>query len=362
MKRAFAGRVFWVSLVTTVLPAIGLASLPSARWPSLVLAACSLVACGSLTLLAHHASARALLLTRALERVGQGDTSVRVRPRGNDELDDALNAFNQAMTRMDLMQARTEELERISAWQEFARRLAHEIKNPLTPILLAVQEVARKCPSTDPVFARTVASAHEIVTEEIATLQRLVSAFSEFARLPEVKRVRGDLQEFLRDAAQSWELLDREDPTQTGEVRVVSGTDPQWVELDRIMLRRAMDNLVRNALQAGASVVTVRIETPETQPEAVWLVIEDDGPGISASLGERVFEPYYTTRTAGTGLGLAIVRKIALDHDGDAIFDSDFTKGARFVVALPRAITKREGVSFVTLRATQPTDPATSPG
>ncbi|MFO0559848.1 MAG: ATP-binding protein [Polyangiales bacterium] len=304
--------------------------------------------------LCRDTAERVSLLERALSRAGEGDASVRVRPRGADEAGAALTAFNAMMDTVDVLRARAEELERISAWQEFARRLAHEIKNPLTPIQLAVQEVARKYQGGDPAFERTLATAREIVEEEVETLRRLVTAFSEFARLPEVRPVRADLAEFVRDAGEGHSLITASESSQSAAVQWLAGEGPVQVQIDRILLRRAVDNLVRNAAQAGAKNITVRIERLPAERGEVHLVIEDDGPGIAQSERAKVFEPYFTTKSAtgGTGLGLAIVRKIALDHDGDVVLDEAYTRGARFVLALPvSSETGRASSTFVTLRA-----------
>lgn len=311
--------------------------------------------------LCRDTAERVSLLERALSRAGEGDASVRVRPRGHDEAGAALSAFNAMMDTVDVLRERAEELERISAWQEFARRLAHEIKNPLTPIQLAVQEVARKYPGGDPAFERTLATAREIVEEEVETLRRLVTAFSEFARLPEVRLASADLCEFVRDAGEGHALVSASDGDASASVRWSAGEGAVHVRIDRILLRRAVDNLLRNAAQAGAKNITVRIDRLAPERGEVHLVIEDDGPGIAPSERAKVFEPYFTTKSAtgGTGLGLAIVRKIALDHDGDVALDEGYSHGARFVLALPVSDEgRRASTTFVTLRAKPARDPS----
>lgn len=321
----------------------------------LTIAAFSLLTIAIAWWLVREAEQRASLLTQALTRAGEGEFAVRVRPRGGDEIAQALSAFNAMMSQVALLRARTEELERIGAWQEFARRLAHEIKNPLTPIQLAVQEIARKYNGDDAQFAKTLKSAKEIVEEEIATLQRLVSAFSEFARLPEVKRFRCDLREFVQDLQETKALLQSSAESQSRAVatlKVEAGDRPVFARIDRIMLRRALENLLQNAADAGATKITLRLESLPSDPQSVRIVIEDDGEGISREMAERVFAPYFTTKSTGTGLGLAIVRKIALDHDGDVILDQSYTQGARFVLALPVSDERSSSdTRFVTLRA-----------
>ncbi len=299
---------------------------------------------------ARNVTRRVKLLSLATARVGQGDLSVRVRPRGLDEVDDLMQAFNAMVEDMQISRSRIEYLQRIGAWQEFARRLAHEIKNPLTPIQLAVQEVAKKYRGDDAAFAKTLDAAREVVEEEIATLRRLVDAFSNFARLPDVKPALGDLAEFVRDAGENRAFLDEAAAGIDGRAEVAVHFDerrsPIPVEIDRMLLRRALDNLVRNAIEAGAKNVWVRAEA---HAEQAWLVVEDDGPGVPESARSRVFDPYFTTKSDGTGLGLAIVRKLAFDHHGDVGLEARPGGGARFVVTLPIAAPDRPTrPSFVT--------------
>jgi two-component system, NtrC family, nitrogen regulation sensor histidine kinase NtrY len=306
---------------------------------------------------------RVAALELAAGRVGAGDLTARVRAHG-DALDPAARAFNQMAEELSLARERVDYLQRLAGWQDMARRLAHEIKNPLTPIQLAVQEVARRYAGDDAKYKRALDTAREVVEEEVATLRRLVTAFSEFARLPDVKPAPGDLAEFVRDMESSRQFLD-EAAGEAGRavtLHFAPGDEAIPVMLDRIMLRRAFENLVRNAAQAigarGGNVwvraerrrvtVTADGSAPEEVDQA-WLVIEDDGPGISKDHQQKVFDPYFTTRSEGTGLGLAIVRKIAIDHAGDVGLEDRPGGGARFVFTLPlRDPSRRQRMSFVT--------------
>ena len=333
-------------------------------WPSAI---ASLAGALFAAWLARRASMGVTRRVAALElaagRVGAGDLTARVRTLG-DAVDPAARAFNQMVEELSIAKERVDYLQRLAGWQDMARRLAHEIKNPLTPIQLAVQEVARRYSGDDDRFKRALETAREVVEEEVATLRRLVTAFSEFARLPEVKTAPGDLAEFARDMESSRQFLDEAAGEAAKAVTVSFEVDasPIPVMIDRIMLRRAFENLVRNAAQAlgarGGHVwvraerrrVTVSAEgaAPEEVDQA-WLVVEDDGPGIPKEHQLKVFDPYFTTKSEGTGLGLAIVRKIAIDHSGDVGLEDRPGGGARFVLALPlRDPARRQRMSFVT--------------
>jgi nitrogen fixation/metabolism regulation signal transduction histidine kinase len=265
---------------------------------------------------------------------------------------------------VETSRARIEFLQRIGAWQQMAQRLAHEIKNPLTPIQLAVQECHRKYAGGDPRFRALLDTTLEIVEEEVGTLRRLVGDFSNFARLPQAELREANLFDFLRECSEQFMHLDvpgegiaegggpHEDlrPSEaTPEVDITweLPAEPLPVAIDKQMLRRVLVNLVRNAVQAirdarnakgggreharGRVVVRARLDG-----EGASIVVEDDGPGIPVDRRERVFDPYFTTKTDGTGLGLAIVKKIVVEHGGTVGVESSARLGgALFFVRLP---------------------------
>lgn len=301
------------------------------------------------TLLARGVSSRLGELADATKRVGAGDLSIRVPEDGADEIADLAGAFNRMLGEVEASRARIEYLQRIGAWQEMARRLAHEIKNPLTPIQLAVQEVHRRYGGEDDKFRRLLDTTLEIVEDEVGTLRRLVSEFSSFARLPQAELEREDLADFLRDQRERISLLDEE--TESGELpRAVLPRgvelsfelleDAAPVYLDRQMFRRALLNLVRNAGQAiagtGRESGRVRV-TLERDGDYLVLDVDDDGPGIPEEMRHTIFDPYVTTKTDGTGLGLAIVKKIVVEHGGSIAASESSLKGARIRVRLPEA-------------------------
>jgi nitrogen fixation/metabolism regulation signal transduction histidine kinase len=318
-------------------------------------------------LLARGVTRRINRLGAAINLVAQGDLSVRVPVTGSDELTDLARTFNRMIAEMAQSRARIEFLQRIGAWQDMAQRLAHEIKNPLTPIQLAVQEAHRKYPGDDARYRALLDTTREIVEEEVGTLRRLVGNFSNFARLPHAELAEANLADFLRDCEN--QLGHLEDPslgegagaerpadadTSTDnepipalnvEVRWEVPDKPIRVAIDRQMLRRVIINLVRNAVQAirdargagptGETLGHVVVSAHE-EGEGVRIEVEDDGPGIAGSMRGRIFDPYFTTKADGTGLGLAIVKKIVVEHGGEIEADrSARLGGARFVLRLP---------------------------
>ena len=308
--------------------------------------------------LARGVTRRINRLAGAIERVAQGDLSVRVPVTGSDEVTELARVFNRMLGEMQQSRARIEYLQRIGAWQEMAQRLAHEIKNPLTPIQLAVQECHRKYPGDDAKFRTLLDTTLEIVEEEVGTLRRLVGNFSSFARLPQADLKEADLRDFLRECSEQLGHLEdtgaTADSSNEIETLVTHNVAIDWgmpekslpAAIDRQMLRRVLVNLVRNAVQAirdvrakGASAdevlghvfVTARIEGDGTA-----ILVEDDGPGVPEEARDRIFDPYFTTKVDGTGLGLAIVKKIVVEHGGTIEVDaSERLGGARFIVRLP---------------------------
>jgi nitrogen fixation/metabolism regulation signal transduction histidine kinase len=226
-------------------------------------------------------------------------------------------------------------LEKISGWQEVARRLAHEIKNPLTPIQLAFQQLEarwRACDERDPAFGQLLAEAGEIVREEIGTLQRLVEDFSSFAKLPEVRPEPAELADFVDEFVRTSPQLAEE-----ADLEVRRGSGPCPVALDRPLMRRVLANLARNAVEAARPArARVHLGVARARERAV-LTVSDEGPGIPEDLRERIFDPYFTTRHEGTGLGLAIVKKIVLQHGGEIAAGTRPGGGASFTIALPLA-------------------------
>src|SRR5882724_8874292 len=311
-----------------------------------------IAAIGVGSLLARGVSKRIAELARATRLVGEGDLSIRVPEGGGDEIADLAGAFNRMLGEVESSRARIEYLQRISAWQEMARRLAHEIKNPLTPIQLAVQEIHNRYTGADPEYQRLVDTTLEIVEDEVGTLRRLVGEFSDFARLPQASLETADLAEFLRDQAARFGVRDGErDSTETAldellslgkgariavEFEVPPG--PCEALIDRQMLHRVLFNLVRNAAQAllGRAQGEARVLVRLARDEDFWnLDVEDNGPGIPLELRETVFDPYVTTKDDGTGLGLSIVKKIVIEHGGTIRADESQLGGALLRVRLP---------------------------
>lgn len=327
---------------------------------------------------------RVAQLARATHKVGSGDLSVEVPSDDRDEIGELTRAFNNMVRDLRESRSRIDYLQRISAWQEFARRLAHEIKNPLTPIQLAMQEIQRSYPGQDERYRRKLSEALSIVEEEIATLRRLVGEFSSFARLPQACLTPADLNEFVHDAVRSFEVSALQPPQENSrgalaEVQIDLAERPLPVHIDPMMLKRCLDNLVRNSRQAidstsesteiplenrtqnaQVALATASSDQPvaplksadnshENRPntggvirirtrmdgDRALLEVDDNGVGILPQNRNFLFDPYYTTKKEGTGLGLAIVKKVVLEHGGDIECANSDLGGASFRIWIP---------------------------
>jgi len=279
---------------------------------------------------ARQVTRRVARLHEAARRVGSGDLTVRVAPKGKDELAQLGRAFDGMVAELAHARSRLEYLQKVSAWQEVARRLAHEIKNPLTPVQLAVQELASKYAGDDASYRRLLDTATEILREEIGGLRRLVDDFSAFARLPEVEPAAIDLNVLIAETL-------RLQPEWQSFVSIDPHTTPVPTLCDRTLFRRVIANLVENAVQAAQSAgktpeVRIRIETRDAR---AIVTVADNGPGVAEGDRQHIFDPYVTHREGGTGLGLAIVRKIVIDHGGDVSVGASQAGGAIFTVEMP---------------------------
>jgi nitrogen fixation/metabolism regulation signal transduction histidine kinase len=243
------------------------------------------------------------------------------------------SAFNNMLDNLDQARLQVEYLQRMGVWQDVARRLAHEIKNPLTPIQLAVQQCVSAYKGDDPKFKKLLVDTGEIVEEEIAALRRLVDTFRTLGALPKVEAAPVALAELIEEL--------KLDPMMASRLTLQPPRQPVTVRADKLLLKRVLANLIENGIHAGQEAGNtgnvVVGWAADSRGDSVTITIDDHGKGVTEADREKIFEPYVTTKTTGTGLGLAISRKIAIEHGGELSVAPDRppTGGARFVVSLP---------------------------
>ncbi len=263
--------------------------------------------------------------------VARGDLAHRVDVRAGGEVGELVTAFN-GMTE-DLLRERERAAvaERIAAWQEVARRLAHEIKNPLTPIAMSIETLRDAHRARSPILDEIFEESSGVVLEEVARLKKIVDEFSRFARLPPPQLEVLPPPDLLAPLLALYAT-----PPEGIEFRSEIAAGLPAVRADRDQILQVLLNLVQNAQQAmhERGAVVLRVHPVN---DGVAFDVDDSGPGISLAERERIFEPYFTTREAGTGLGLAIARRIAEEHGGSLTADTSPEGGARMRLVLPAA-------------------------
>jgi nitrogen fixation/metabolism regulation signal transduction histidine kinase len=280
----------------------------------------------------------AVLLARGLSRPivemsRQAGEVVHGEPKpvaagGGRELVEFADAFNRAIADLVRLRKRLAVTERIAARREIARRVAHEIKNPLAPIRAAIETLRRLRARSDPAFDEYFDEATRTVLDEVRRISNIVSEFTRFARLPAPAPAPMDLVEAARSVVKLHE----------GETASVELTGDARVELvaDKDQMVQVLTNLVQNALDAVKTTPDgrVRVEVKRDGDRA-RLTVSDNGPGFDPEVAARLFEPYLTTKAEGTGLGLAIVERIVVEHGGDIDLDRSASRGATLAVSLP---------------------------
>jgi two-component system nitrogen regulation sensor histidine kinase NtrY len=275
-------------------------------------------------------------LAVAAREVASGNLRARVDASSADELGDLADAFNQ-MTR-DLLEQkdRLVQSERVAAWRELARRLAHELKNPLFPLQLTVENLVRAREQSPAAFDEIFRESSVTLLAEIENLKRIVSRFSEFSKMPEPQLQPVIVNELVQGMQR---LFQPQFESSNIDCRLEIKASREPVAGDHELLHRALTNLVLNAMDAMPKGGTLTLRTRDRN-DRVYLEIADTGAGLSKEECERLFTPYYTTKQHGTGLGLAIVQSVISDHGGTISVQSQPGKGTTFAVELPRNLDK----------------------
>lgn len=274
------------------------------------------------------------LLAQASEEVAGGNWEVRVPERGPGEVAVLARSFNHMTEQLASQRELLVQTERVAAWRELARRLAHELKNPLFPLQLTVENLtrARALPAAE--FDEVFRESTQTLSMEIANLKAIIGRFSDFSKMPKPELERVDAREIM----QRVHALYANAAQAEGKIHIALelADEPMPLDADRELLHRALSNLVLNAMDAmpEGGVVTLAARAPENQVE---LRVSDTGEGLTPEECERLFTPYYTTKQHGTGLGLAIVQSVIADHKGTIAVESRPGGGAAFIIALPKA-------------------------
>jgi nitrogen fixation/metabolism regulation signal transduction histidine kinase len=274
-------------------------------------------------------------LAQAARAVAGGDWTTSVAVRSHDELGELAEAFNRMTARLLSQQDRLVQAERVAAWRDLARRLAHELKNPLFPLQLTVENLLRAREQSNQLFDETFRESTATLLSEIQRLKAIVARFNDFSKMPQPEPESLDLAELARSIGKLYEpQLSR---TQI-DLRLEAENIPP-IMADPELLHRALSNLVLNAIEAmpDGGTLTIRIRRHGV---VVEVEIADTGPGLTPEERARIFTPYYTTKPDGTGLGLAIVQSIVSDHRGRLSVASEPGRGTTFMIELPDGLSR----------------------
>ena len=277
-------------------------------------------------------------LARAAEEVAAGNWEASVperkRGRGRDEIDVLAHGFNHMTGQLAAQRERLVQSERVAAWRELARRLAHELKNPLFPLQLTVENLVRARALPEAEFDEVFRESTQTLGVEIANLKTIISHFSDFSKMPKPECERIDAKDAIERVRALYETASQNEAKICFEVQL--STAPLPLDADPELLHRALSNLVLNAMDAMPEGGTLTLSA-QPRGDQVEIRIADTGAGLTPEECERLFTPYYTTKQHGTGLGLAIVQSVVADHAGTIAVESRAGGGAIFVITLPRA-------------------------
>jgi two-component system, NtrC family, nitrogen regulation sensor histidine kinase NtrY len=269
-------------------------------------------------------------LARAAREVAAGNWNVAVKVKTQDEIGELAESFNR-MTR-DLLDHRERlvQAERVAAWRELARRLAHELKNPLFPLQLTVENLLRARDQGQQQFDETFRESSATLLSEISNLKNIIGRFSDFSKMPQPHFQSVELRELCESAIK----LHQAQLTKAGiscNVEISAGNP---IAADPELLYRALSNLILNAIEAMPKGGTINLHADYRQ-DSVRIEVADTGSGLAPEESAQLFTPYYTSKPRGSGLGLAIVQSIVSDHGGRISVASEPGRGTTFIIALP---------------------------
>jgi signal transduction histidine kinase len=273
-------------------------------------------------------------LAEAARRVAAGDLGAKVEVESSDELGELASAFNRMTDDLMQQKERTLQAERVAAWRELARRLAHELKNPLFPLQVTVENLIRAKQKSPEMFEEVFHEGTATLLAEINNLKTIIGRFSEFSRMPQPQRQPTQVNDVVRSVLRVFDAqLQDKDKNQISVRTELEQALPE-ISADPDLLHRALQNLVLNAIDAMPQGGELAIRT-ESLGDRIEVCVSDTGSGLTQEECGRLFTPYYTTKKHGTGLGLAIVQSVVSDHGGKISVESTKETGTTFRIELP---------------------------
>jgi two-component system, NtrC family, nitrogen regulation sensor histidine kinase NtrY len=273
-------------------------------------------------------------LAHAAQEVAAGNWNARVEVLGEDELGQLADSFNRMTSELLAQKERLMQAERVAAWRELARRLAHELKNPLFPLQLTMENLVRARQQSPEQFEEVFRESSRTLLAEIENLKGIIGRFSEFSKMPQPQLRPVQVNEVVHGVVQLFQA--QLNAPGRGKIKCELQLDPHMkpVPADAELLHRAISNLMLNAMDAMPQGGTLTLRT-RTDDGKVLIEVSDTGAGMTAEERERIFTPYYTSKAQGTGLGLAIVQSVVSDHGGRVRVQGGAGHGTTFVIELP---------------------------
>jgi signal transduction histidine kinase len=289
-------------------------------------------------LLSSWASARVTRpveqLARAAREVTSGNWNASVQVEGHDEVAQLAESFNRMTSELLAQKERLVQTERVAAWRELARRLAHELKNPLFPLQLTVENLIRAREQSPEIFEEIFRESSQTLLAEISNLKGIIGRFSEFSKMPQPQLQRVQVNEIVEAVGRLFQAQFQAKGSEAIHCQMQLDRRLDPIAADPELLHRALSNLVLNAMDAMPNGGTLTLRTRRDDGK-VAVEVCDTGSGLTREECDRIFTPYYTSKQHGTGLGLAIVQSVVSDHGGRISVQSEPGKGTTFVIELP---------------------------
>ena len=251
---------------------------------------------------------------------------------GKDEIGTIVKEYNSMIIKLEESALKLAKSERESAWREMAKQVAHEIKNPLTPIRLSIQHLERSLDPDSPNFKSDLSRFSKKIIQQIDTLTSIANEFSRFAQMPKFELKKVDLTDIIFSAVELYKDL------KTVKLKIETSTDKSaFIQGDKEQLTRVFNNLLNNAIQSipdniqGEIIIIIKSEEDKH-----IITVTDNGKGMDESVKEKIFQPNFTTKSTGTGLGLAMVKQIIDSHKGEIYFNSTLGSGTSFFIEFPK--------------------------
>lgn len=279
----------------------------------------------SSTLLANQISSPIYKLTKAAEAVGKGDLSIKIEHKEKGELKELIDGFNKMTDELKKNQIELAKFERESAWKEMAKQVAHEIKNPLTPMKLTLQQLVVTFKERREDFDKLFDKVSSTILNQIENLNHIASEFSRFAKMPSINFEKFDLVQLLNELSGIYQ-------SEKLKILILTYKDEIIIENDKNQMSRIIINLIRNSIQAGANEIKVSVET---SINSIDIYFADDGRGINPEYQIKIFDENFTTKKHGMGLGLKIAKKYLNSINGDIMLLSSSNKGTAFKIKIP---------------------------